>query len=148
MKFRTAYAPHERSQLHFVDPDGEPLLGRCKQSHKDQCDINRIIKNHDRNGLLDHVNTAVANYGDYTEVNEYQVNLNMIKDAQASFDELPAHVRKRFVNDPGAFFEFASNPDNLDSMVEMGLAISPTIDEPLRVVIDEAKPIEGTPKES
>jgi phage internal scaffolding protein len=48
--------------------------------------------------------------------------MNFIIQAQEDFALLPANVRKRFNNDPGEFFEFATNPDNYDDMVKLGLA--------------------------
>jgi len=120
---RKPYAKHERVQLDFIDPDtGEHCVGRTKQAHKDECDINIVLKNYDKTGLITHVNNAIAEYGDYTEVNEFQESLNMVIKAQDTFDQLPSAVRKQFGNDPGAFFEFATNPKNQQQLVEMGLA--------------------------
>lgn len=122
MTFQKPYAPRDRQGLEFIDDDGQPVQSLTKQAFKDECDINKIVANYDRTGLLSHVSSAVARYGDFTEVNEYQESLNTVLRAQRDFDELPADVRKRFHNDPGEFFEFATNPDNFDQMVEMGLA--------------------------
>ena len=49
--------------------------------------------------------------------------MNMIARAHESFDALPADVRARFGNDPGAFVEFCSDEKNLPAMREMGLAV-------------------------
>lgn len=127
-EFRTAHGPRKRVSLDFFDDDGEPLQGRTKQSFKDQCDINCILRNYDKTGLITHVNDATARYGDFTEVNEYQDSLNLVIEADRAFSELPSHVRKRFGNDPGAFFEFATDPDNFDQMVELGLANPPVVE--------------------
>lgn len=122
MTFQKPYAPRTRQGLEFIDEDGQPIESLTKQAFKDECDINKIVANYDRTGLLTHVSSAVARYGDFTEVNEYQESLNTVLRAQRDFEGLPADIRKRFHNDPGEFFEFATNPDNLDQMVEMGLA--------------------------
>lgn len=120
--FNKPYQPKPRKGLEFVDEDGLPVESLTKQAHKNECDINKIVANYDRTGLITHVKEASAQYGDFTEVNEYQESLNTVIHAQNAFDELPAHVRKKFQNDPGAFFEFATNPNNHDDMVELGLA--------------------------
>lgn len=129
MIFKSAYSEKPRNGLVFLDDEGNPLPGRTKQSFKAETDINRILAQYDRTGLITHVNRAVADYGDYTEINEYQESMNMVIKAQDAFAALPSAIRSRFANDPGKFLEFASNPANLDSMVEMGLAIRPAAPE-------------------
>ena len=104
MHIRSAFCKRERVQVSFVDEFGEAKIGRCKQSFKGQCDINNVLKGYDKTGLITHVNSATAEYGDFTVVNEYQENLNMVIAAEAAFSELPSLVRKKFANDAGAFF--------------------------------------------
>jgi phage internal scaffolding protein len=126
--FKTPYdGERYRISLSFLDEDGNQLASMTEQCHKDECDINYILRKYDKTGLITHVNNAVAEYGDYTEINEYQESLNMVIKAQNAFDELPSNIRKKFGNDPGAFFEYATNPDNKDGMIEMGLANAPQI---------------------
>nr|QXN72798.1 MAG: internal scaffolding protein [Microvirus sp.] len=115
--FQKPYVSHPPRKIDFSD---EEVL--TEQHHRDACSISTILNQYDKTGLITHVNKATAAYGDYTEVNEYQESLNMVIRAQNAFGELPAHIRKRFDNDPGEFFEFATNPANLDEMVELGLA--------------------------
>lgn len=134
--FRTAYDETPfKVQVHFVDEFGEPEKGMTEQNHKASTDINNIIKQYDKTGVLTHVNESKAHYGDYTLVNEYQENLNLVIKAQNSFNELPSEVRKVFGNDPGAFIEFVTNPDNHPELVEMGLAkpkppVEPVVEAP------------------
>lgn len=131
--FRTAYSTPVRSTVDFLDeegnylPDAEPMTEQC---HRALCDVNTILKQYDKTGLITHVNTAKAQYGDFTQVNEYQESLNLVIRAQDAFDGLPSHIRKRFGNDPGTFLEFATDPSNGDAMVEMGLAeaITPVVE--------------------
>lgn len=123
--FRTAYGERNRVATSFLDEEGNPLPSMTQQNFKAECEINNILRRYDKTGLITHVNNAVAQYGDYTEVNEYQESLNMVINAQNAFNELPSEVRKRFGNDPGAFFEFATNPANHEEMVRLGLANPP-----------------------
>lgn len=122
MSFRTAYGERVRSTVQFVDENGDLLPTITQQHCKNDCDVNHILKKYDQTGLITHVNRSVAQYGDFTEVNEYQESLNMVINAQNAFAELPSDIRKQFNNDPGAFFEFATNPANTQRMIEMGLA--------------------------
>lgn len=129
MMFKTAYQERERVALHCPE---ETLT---EQHHVDACSISTILNQYDRTGLITHVNRSVASYGDYSEVNEYQEALNTTIRAQNAFDELPSAVRKKFDNDPGQFLEFATNPANIDELVELGLAERMAEPEPQKVEV-------------
>jgi phage internal scaffolding protein len=120
-KFNTAYGDRVRVT---ADPVGESLT---QQHFKKSTDIVEIIKKHDRTGIIEHVQRGVAQYGDYSEVNEYREALDMVNSANANFMQLPANIRQMFGNDAGAFFEFATNPANLEKMQELGLAEKPVV---------------------
>ena len=107
----------ESPVVDFTDIDGNPLPTPTQQHAKAECDINNILRQYDRTGLITHINTATAQYGDFTEVNEYQESLNMVMNAQEAFMALPSAIRKQFENDPGQFFEFATNPENQDAIL-------------------------------
>lgn len=138
--FRTAYGKRNQVAVSFLDEDGNPLPTPTQQHLKAECDINNILRQYDKTGLITHVNNATAQYGDFTEVNEYQESLNRVIAAQDAFAALPSDVRKRFANDPGEFFEFATDPSNFDAMVDMGLAERPL--QPVSEPVVEA-PAEG-----
>lgn len=130
------YRSKSAHALHFVDADGVPEVSRTKQSDFDSTDVNKILAKYKRTGLLEHVAKGVAQYGDFTSVNEYQESLNRVISAQQSFADLPSKVREFFGNDPGRFFEFATNPANADKLIEMGLATAPVgAPAPLRVEV-------------
>lgn len=141
-EFRTAFGEAHKVKVRFRDEEGNHD-GMTEQHHKHICDINNIIRTYDKTGLIQHVSASVARYGDFTEVNEYQEALNTVIRAQNAFDELPSHVRKRFDNDPGEFFEFATNPDNHDEMVELGLAERMQEPAPTKVEVVNQPPVEG-----
>ena len=118
-KFKTAYGDRVRVT---ADPVGESLT---QQHFKKSTDIVEIIKKHDRTGIIEHVQRGVAQYGDYSEVNEYREALDLVNNANASFMELPAELRAMFGNNAGEFFEFATNPENEEKMQELGLVKRP-----------------------
>lgn len=99
-----------------------------KQSEKDECNINKIMAKYEKTGLVNHVMSQEAVYGDFSQVTDYQDALNKINAAQALFDALPAQIRSKFENDPTLFLEFAQNPENADQLIEMGLAVPKTPD--------------------
>ena len=118
-KFNTAYGDRVRVT---ADPVGESLT---QQHFKKETDIVEIIKKHDRTGIIEHVARGVAQYGDYSEVNEYREAMDMVNNANASFMQLPAEVRAMFGNNAGEFFEFATDPKNKAKMQELGLVAMP-----------------------
>lgn len=122
IKFKTSYGKKEKVSVAFLDEDGNQAIGLTKQSHKAECDINNIIKRIDRDGLVTHVNNAVAQYGDFSGEIDYQKSIALVEEANTSFLELPSKIRKEFNNDAGEFSEFATNPNNHKKLVEMGLA--------------------------
>lgn len=117
--FRSPYVnPPERVKLDFVG-----TTSRTKQSFKDECDINNIMKRFHQTGLVSHVNKYQGSYEDVSRGYDYRESLEVLKRAQEAFGSLPSKIRYRFHNDPGEFLEFMSNPANLDEAVELGLAV-------------------------
>ena len=121
LKFKTAYGDRTRTGF---ETTGESLT---QQSHAGAADVRNIIKQYDRTGLIANVNKGVAQYGDYSEVNEYAEALNVVIQANESFAQIPSHIREQFGNDAGVFFEFATNPKNKEEMIKMGLAEAPQV---------------------
>ena len=112
----TFYRPHERLTL----DTGEN--SRTRQSFRDETDINTIMAKYARTGLLEHVNEHQGQYGDFTKVPEdYHDACNQVLAAEQMFQTIPAGIRARFNNDPGAFLDFADDPANEDEMRSLGL---------------------------
>lgn len=99
----------------------EDMESRTKQAHKDETDINRIMQKYQKTGLLDHVNKYQGEYGDFSEVTDFQSALNKIHESQEMFGTLPSSIRKQFDNDPGKFLNFVEDPNNFDAAVDLGL---------------------------
>lgn len=98
--------------------EGETMT---KQSFKDECDINNILKKYNRTQLLTHVNKIQGSYGDFSGVQDYQTSLNQVIHAQDAFNGLPSDLRKRFLNDPINFIEFVNDPSNYAEAAKLGL---------------------------
>lgn len=93
---------------------------KAKQSFQEECDINTIVKRFGITGQLPE-GVRAPTYGDFTNTFDFHTAMNAIASARESFDRMPAEVRARFNNDPGAFVDFCSNEDNLAEMEKMGL---------------------------
>lgn len=95
---------------------------RTKQAFKAECDVNTIMRRFQETGVMDHVNRYPAGYGDLTNVPSFHEAQNKVARANEMFASIPAAIRKRFGNDPGAYLEFVTDPRNQDELIKMGLA--------------------------
>lgn len=93
---------------------------KTKQSFAEECDINTIVKRFHLTGELP-TNVRMPTYGDFTEIPDFHSAMNAIALAGEAFDRMPAEVRARFNNDPGAFVDFCSDPKNKAEAAKLGL---------------------------
>jgi phage internal scaffolding protein len=103
----------------WFDTEGESLT---QEQFAEESEINNILRSHDRNGVIEHINRGNAIYGDFSNITDFSDALDQIKEAQEEFQGIPWQIREKFENDAGQFFKFASNPDNIQELREMGLA--------------------------
>lgn len=97
-----------------------------EQSHKEEVNINSIIKRHGIDLVTKVANLRSSEYQfDDVTGNDFQEAMNIVIKAQDTFQNLPHQVRDKFDNSPAKFLDFVQNPDNNDKMVEMGLAHPP-----------------------
>lgn len=115
MKFSTRYKHHTVEPMKFEQ-------SRTKQSFRDECDINNILKKYQTTGILPDLIKTNPQYGDFSSVETYQESMNVVLHANEQFESLSSHIRDRFNNDPTKFLEFATNPQNGKEMVKLGLA--------------------------
>jgi len=139
VKFKTGYGDRKREGFKTT---GDSLT---QQSHAQAADVRNIIKQYDRTGLIANVNKGIAQYGDYSEINEYSEALNMVRHANENFETLPSHIREQFNNNAGLFFEFATNPKNSEEMIKMGLKKAP---EPTEEVPTKSASAPPAPQEA
>jgi len=122
--FRTAYG----AKLKVAIATGD---GLTEQNHKDETDINNIVRKYNKTGLIDHLNQFEKQYGDMTGF-DYQDAMNTVAVANTMFEGLPSAIRNKFDNDPAKFINFVDDEANADKLVEMGLAkakVSTPVDE-------------------
>ncbi len=119
-----------------------PVVGKSKtkQSFKKECDINLIMAKLDRTGAVSHFNKNSAEYGYATSL-DFAESMRVVTTGQRMFDELPASIRNRFLNDPGRFLDFVQDEANAEEMVKLGLVAER---EPAKPVVeaDEEEAVE------
>nr|QJB20973.1 MAG: internal scaffolding protein [Microvirus sp.] len=103
-----------------IDPDESVV----QQQFAEECDINTIVKRFGLTGELPNgVDMPLS--GDFTGVSDFQTAMNLIRQSQESFLELPADVRERFSNDPAMVIRFLDDPKNREEAIKLGIVAKP-----------------------
>lgn len=103
-----------------------------KQAHKAECDINNIVRQYQRTGIVQHIR-ADARAGAFLQLPElvdYQEAMNTMIAAQDAFARLPAKVRLRFNNDPEQFVAAFGEPAMDAELRSLGLIVEPSTGSP------------------
>jgi len=98
----------------LVDP-----VSRTKQSFKNECDINNIMRKFQKTGAVAHVARFGGDYGFATSVDFHEAS-NIVIRGRELYSALPSSIRKRF-GDPGEFLDFVQDPKNEDEMRSLGI---------------------------
>jgi len=114
---RTHYDDYEDPGI--ACPPGET---KTQQSAAQECDINYIMKRYEKTGQLPDMIKQDAQWGDFSDVPDYQSALAIVAHAEEQFINLDAHVRRRFNDDPAMFLEFMGDSKNVTEAIRMGLA--------------------------
>lgn len=113
-------------------PEGPTDWGptRTKQSAEAESNINNIVKLYTKTGQLTHISQHLANYRDMSGIPDLHEAMNIVADANSTFQDLPAEVRKAMRHDVANFLPFIDDPENLEQCVEWGILPAPTKAEP------------------
>lgn len=116
---QSLYHPHPR----VLTPVGERSM--TIQSAAAECDINNILSQYRRTGIVNHVTQARASYEDLPDAVDYQASMHLLMDAQAAFAGLPAKVRDHYANDPLRLLQAIQDPQQLDQLRDFGILRKP-----------------------
>lgn len=108
--------------------DCSHLPSLTRQEFAAEADINNLMAQYEKTGILPTVNRADPAFLDVSDVPDLQSAMALVAAAQEAFMSLPASTRLTFDNDPVKFVAFAENPDNIEQMREWKLA--PPKEEP------------------
>lgn len=112
----------------YVDPVTGELVetpSMTRQADAEDCDINVMMARYQKTGELPPLNRRSPISGDFSTVVDFHSALNLVTAAQQDFMTLPAEMRARFGNDPGALLRFLDDPANADEAVRLGLIPAP-----------------------
>lgn len=105
-----------------VDDENEPCV--VQQNYKDECDINTIVKRFGLTGEMPE-NLKMPQSGDFTGVTDFHSAMNIVRQAEEEFLRVPAEIRARFGNDPGALLSFLDDDKNKDEAIKLGIVNKP-----------------------
>lgn len=138
--------PYGGNNMPPSSPYVEKSKGRTRQDDLERSNINNIIKRYKSSNELP-IQNREAFFADVSSMPDFQSAMNLVDAAREGFMSLPAEVRAIHDNNPAAFIDWTSNPDNRDEMVRMGLLDAPNeVTEAAAVAGDvarETKPQDG-----
>jgi len=120
VKNRNEYEP---GPIHLVGDS------KTKQSFRDDCDINLIVKRHASTGIWENINPRVPTYGDNTLAVELQEAIHLVQAADDEFMALPPELRKAVNNDPVQLLQALAEQNATRELQEQGLPIENSVTE-------------------
>lgn len=121
---------------------------RTKQSFKDDCDINLIVKRHASTGLWDHLAPVPPTFGDFSGSTELLHAIELVEAADASFSKLPAEVRRLCDNQAVNLLSGLADEQSYEMLVEAGLpGLKSRLAEPPEAPAEPPAPAEPEPDE-
>lgn len=121
MKFKTGY---ESDDVRMAESDASGLMcvdeSLAIQSAEQESNINTIVRRFGLTGELP-TDVAIPRTGDFTGAPDFHTAMNLVRQANEEFLRVPAHIRARFGNDPGAFIAFVEDDANRDEAARLGL---------------------------
>lgn len=109
-----------------------------QQHFKDEVDINSIVRRYGITAGMP-VRADGAMYGDFTGISDYESAVALVESTRDRFMRLPAELREKFGNSPGALVQFAQN-----STEEEFDAVFKPVSPEVNAVVAAATPV-GSP---
>lgn len=98
---------------------------RTQQHFEEETNVNSVIKKYQRTGMITHVRQGQPMYGDFTQYGDFKTQLDSVRSAFDLFSSLPAHVRKKFSNNPENLIQFLADSNNDEEAIKLGLKERP-----------------------
>lgn len=115
-----------------VTPNSGEL--RTKEAQGDPTDVQSIMRKYLIDRSIPAFNPGI--YGDFTSGSDYSDALCAVRDAEARFLELPAHVRQAVGNDPAELLDLVHDPERIEEARALGLIEGATPGAPQMPPID------------
>lgn len=125
-----------------------PEKALTQQQFKDECDINRIVKNAQRGIPPKYINRATPHYGDVSRFPDITEAYNIVQKAEESFMELPAQLRLELGNNPANFDKITPEQLKRFRLLKEEPTPSPAALAPDAPSADASKTPKGGPRKS
>ena len=124
----------------YVDPEtgelaqpirycGDPVADKVtKDSFKDECDINRILKGYMSGKEITHVNEKAAQYADVSELGDYRTAIDNVRAVEELFMSLPAAERAKYDNDPALYLDVIKSSETAKPSPKIPAEVSSKVD--------------------
>ena len=109
------------------------------QSGKQAADINTIMDQYRKTGMLPQQTVAIPKYQDNTGIQSLEEAFNVVNSAVEQFEQLPAEVRRLMDNDPAQLENFISDEKNADTLKKYGLILEQKDTTTLKDVVTALK---------
>lgn len=96
------------------------------QSYTNACDINVIMAQYAKTGMLGHISVKTPTYQDNTIIPTLMDSFNIVNEAYDQFLQLPPTIRKLMDNNPANLEIFINNPENADILKKHGILVEKT----------------------
>lgn len=133
MKFKVNHTNSTAEGIVFTEPS------MTQQHFKDETMIDNILQKYAETGFLTDPFTPKRpiQFGDFSDVKDFQTAQNAIALATEYFESLPAYVRASFNNSPQEFLNALNDPEQRSKLEELGFVAS-----------EESKTPESTPQQT
>lgn len=116
------YDPDEVSKATGLDFEGQETM--TQQQFAEECDINTIVKRFGLTGQLPN-GINMPQSGDFTEVTDFHTAMNLVREAEQAFLQIPGDVRARFNHDPAEVMKFLDDDKNRAEAIALGFIPKP-----------------------
>lgn len=114
------------------------LPSKTVQSDAHMADIREILRKFEGTGIIDHLSQVDAKFMDVSEFTDYKDLMDHVREAEATFMQLPAEIRAKFGNDVARWLDAAHDAEKAD-------AVANSIDSQLDEVESVAGAASGDP---
>lgn len=136
MKFKINHTNATAEGIVFTEPS------MTQQHFKDETMIDNILQKYAETGFLTDPFTPKRpiQFGDFSDVKDFQTAQNAIALATEYFESLPANVRASFNNSPQEFLNSLNDPEQRSKLEELGF-VAPEEAEAPKPKASESAPV-------
>lgn len=120
-----------KPQINF-DPKHPLSTSKTHQSFLKETNINTIMRNYSKTGILGSLNKPTPIYGDFSDIDFQTEQLKVVK-TQTAFDQLPQKLKEKFQNSPQKLINYLKDPKNKEEAIKLNIIAKPN-QEPYMMV--------------